>query len=126
MMKRGALSFSILGAIAAISMAVAPTAASAQRWGGDRGWHDHYRGGGYGDRGYYRGGYERGYDRGHYDRGYYGYHHRCRDGAGGTVIGAIAGGLLGNAVAGYGDRTAGTIIGGGVGALAGRAIARDC
>ena len=42
------------------------------------------------------------------------------------MIGAIAGGLLGNSVAGYGDRTAGTIIGAGVGALAGRAIDRDC
>jgi uncharacterized protein YcfJ len=42
------------------------------------------------------------------------------------VIGAIAGGLLGNSIAGYGDRTAGTIIGAGVGALAGRAIDRNC
>lgn len=49
---------------------------------------------------------------------------RCKDGDGGTVIGAIAGGLLGNQVAGYGDRTLGTVLGAGVGALAGRAIDR--
>ena len=41
----------------------------------------------------------------------------------GTIIGAIAGGLLGHEVAGRrGDRTTGTIIGGAVGAVAGRAI----
>ena len=52
---------------------------------------------------------------------------RCRDnGTGGTIIGAIAGGLLGNAAAGRGDRGTGTIVGAGVGALAGRAIDRDC
>lgn len=96
-------------------------------------------------------GYERGYDRGDYYRGgndrqyrgdrYYrnngyrdggyrsqsnyrgGDRYRCRDnGTGGTIIGAIAGGLLGNEVAGRGDRTTGAILGAGVGALAGRAI----
>ena len=57
------------------------------------------------------------------DRRYYnGY--RCEnDGTTGTIIGAIAGGLLGNSVVGrHGDRTAGTIVGGAVGAVAGRAI----
>ncbi len=48
---------------------------------------------------------------------------RCYDeGKGGTVIGAIAGGLLGNQVAGRGDGLLGAVLGGGVGALAGRAI----
>lgn len=76
-----------------------------------------YRGDRYSDRGYYG---DRGYYRGR-DRSYRGY--RCRDnGTGGTVIGAIAGGLLGNEVAGRGDRTTGAILGAGVGALAGRAI----
>ena len=52
---------------------------------------------------------------------------RCRDsGTGGTILGAIAGGLLGNAAAGRGDRGGGTIIGAGVGALAGRAVDRRC
>ncbi|GGI81472.1 hypothetical protein GCM10007973_17440 [Polymorphobacter multimanifer] len=48
---------------------------------------------------------------------------RCYDeGKGGTVIGAIAGGLLGNQVAGRNDGLLGAVLGGGVGALAGRAI----
>ncbi|VXC82075.1 glycine zipper 2TM domain-containing protein [Sphingomonas sp. AX6] len=50
---------------------------------------------------------------------------RCKDGDGGTVIGAVAGGLLGNQVAGRGDRLVGTVLGGAVGALAGRAIDRS-
>lgn len=50
----------------------------------------------------------------------------CDRGTGGTIIGAIAGGLLGNEVAGRGDKTEGTIIGGAVGALAGRAIDGNC
>ena len=85
---------------------------------------DHHRG--YRGERYYRNTY-RGY-RGGYRGGY-----RCRDnGTGGTIIGAIAGGLLGNEVGrnsgryGRGDGTAGAIIGAGVGALAGRAIDRNC
>ncbi|MGN5375693.1 glycine zipper 2TM domain-containing protein [Sphingomonas hankookensis] len=102
-------------ALATVATAAAPTAASAQGWRGDRYERD-YRG----DRGYreYRG------NRGYYnDRGYARRSNRgCENGDGGTVIGAIAGGLLGNTVAGRGDRLLGTIIGGGVGAVAGRAI----
>lgn len=93
------------------------------------------------DRGYnnYRGDYARDYryDRRDYrqnyrdtryarDNRYYGHsdRYRCKnDGSTGTIIGAIAGGLLGHEVAGRnGDKTAGTIIGGAVGAVAGRAI----
>lgn len=47
---------------------------------------------------------------------------RCDKGTGGTIIGAVAGGLLGNEVARRGNRTEGSIIGAAVGALAGRAI----
>ena len=75
------------------------------------------------------------YDRGNYDnrtyrgndQNYRSYRARqkCRDGDGGTIVGAIAGGLLGNGIAGRGDRTLGTIIGGLGGALAGRAIDRS-
>jgi len=94
----------------------------------------YYRGDRYrGDRSYrgdrnrsYRGNsYYRGdsYYRGNDHRRYRG--ERCDSGTGGTIIGAIAGGLLGNEVAGRGDRTEGTIIGGAVGALAGRAIDRS-
>lgn len=42
----------------------------------------------------------------------------------GTIIGAVAGGLLGNAVAGRGSRTGGTLIGAGAGAVAGHQIAK--
>lgn len=47
---------------------------------------------------------------------------QCDSGTGGTIIGAIAGGLAGHEIAGRGDKTVGTIIGGAVGAIAGRAI----
>lgn len=123
-MRRKALPLGMMASLAALSMAVAPAAAEAR-------WHDGgYRahGGGY-DRGddYGRGPHARGgYDDGGYERGYHGRRPRCHGGAGGTILGAIAGGLLGNAVAGYGNRGAGTIIGGGFGALAGNAIARGC
>ena len=57
-----------------------------------------------------------------YDRGY-----RChRDGTTGLIVGALAGGYLGNRVAGRHHRTVGTIVGGAGGALAGRAIDRNC
>jgi Glycine zipper 2TM domain len=68
------------------------------------------------------------YDDGDYyrERNYRGDNYRgrsCSKGTGGTIIGAVAGGLLGRTVVRRGgDRTAGTIIGAGVGALAGRAI----
>ena len=88
---------------------------------------------GYNDNGYYsqsyRGDrYDR-YDRrdrryaNRYDRGRY--NRQCDKGDGGTIIGAIAGGLLGHEIAGRGDKTVGTIIGGAAGALAGRAIDKN-
>lgn len=80
----------------------------------------------YGDDGNYEDDGYRGYRRSRHDdgRGYRGY--RCDKGTGGTIIGAIAGGLLGHEVVGRrGDRTAGVIVGAGVGALAGRAIDRS-
>ncbi|BBD98621.1 glycine zipper 2TM domain-containing protein [Sphingobium amiense] len=130
--------------VASFAATTAPASAQYYRGGYDRG--DYYRGG-Y-DRGYrgYRGGYDRGDyyrsyrgDRYYRNNGYRGYRggYRCRDnGTGGTIIGAIAGGLLGNEIGkggrdryGYrrgGDGTTGAIIGAGVGALAGRAIDRNC
>ena len=42
----------------------------------------------------------------------------------GTVVGALAGGLLGNAVSSGGGKTGGTIIGAGAGAVAGHEIAK--
>lgn len=85
------------------------------------------------DRGYYGNGYNNGGYRNNdrtyrgYDRNYRSYraNQKCKDGDGGTIVGAIAGGLLGNTIAGRGDKTLGTIIGGLGGALAGRAIDRS-
>ena len=43
----------------------------------------------------------------------------------GTAIGAIAGGLLGNSVAGRGVKTEGAILGAGVGAVVGHQVAKS-
>ncbi len=71
----------------------------------------------------------------HSDRYYRGYNDgaraeyqasKCRrSGTTGTIVGAVAGGLLGRTIDTQGDRTLGTLIGGGAGALAGRAIERS-
>jgi outer membrane lipoprotein SlyB len=87
----------------------------------DRGYNDDYYSGdsryGRNDR------YDR-YERNSHRRGdrYYRSNARCDKGTGGTIIGAVAGGLLGNEVARRGNKTEGSIIGAAVGALAGRAI----
>ena len=109
-----------LGAAATMLGAVAlPAAPAAAQSYGDRYYSQRYDDGRYDRRGYreYRG------DRGYAYRGRY--NNRCKDGDGGTVIGAIAGGLLGNQVVGRGDRLLGTVLGGAVGAVAGRAIDRS-
>jgi hypothetical protein len=75
----------------------------------------------------------RNYDQGYYEREYrgddgynrYRARQKCKDGDGGTIIGAIAGGLLGRTVAGRGDHTLGAVLGAAGGALAGRAIDRS-
>jgi hypothetical protein len=103
----------------------APAAAQGRGYYNERGYDRDYRG--YDrrrDRGYDRG-YSRSYrgdDRRYYNNRNY---RRCDNGDGGTVIGAVAGGLLGNQVAGRGDRLLGTVLGGAVGAVAGRAIDRS-
>jgi hypothetical protein len=52
---------------------------------------------------------------------------RCDHGDVGTILGAIAGGLLGNAAVGrHGSHAAGTLAGAGAGALIGNAADRDC
>ena len=81
------------------------------------------------DRGYHGGGYERSYNDGRYDGRYYGrndygrYQQCRRQGTTGTIVGAIAGGLLGRAMPG--NNTTGMILGAAGGALAGRAIDRS-
>ena len=98
------------------------TAADARPHDGPR-WHDSR---GY-DRDYRDGRYDRGYRdydrRGDYRR--YNYNRRCSNGTTGTVVGAIAGGLLGRTIDSRGDRTLGTVLGAGAGALAGRAVERS-
>ena len=130
----------ILGSlvISAASIGTMAFAAPAEARGGyyDRGYYEQVRHDGY--REYRRGDTYRGNryrDRRDYrdqrryrDNRYYSdrRHRGCDRGTGGTIIGAIAGGLLGNEVARRGDKTEGTIIGGAVGALAGRAIDGNC
>jgi hypothetical protein len=123
---------SMIGAAIAMTAGAVIPAAAAEA----RPYYNGYQNGGYYQGGYNGNGY-RGYDRGYRNNGYnrgYAYRdgrayrgYRCHDsGTGGTIIGAIAGGLLGNAAVGrHGDSTAGTIVGAGVGALAGRAIDRS-
>ncbi|MEC3948907.1 glycine zipper 2TM domain-containing protein [Sphingobium sp. HWE2-09] len=53
------------------------------------------------------------------------YYCKRDDGTTGTIVGAIAGGVLGNVIAPGGSKTLGTIIGGAGGALAGRAIDKN-
>lgn len=109
---------SIVGAaLAMTATAVIPAAPAQAQSRYDRS----YRGDRY-DRGYYNGRTYRGYDQNYRN---YRARQKCKDGDGGTIVGAIAGGLLGNTVAGRGDKTLGTILGGLGGALAGRAIDRS-
>ena len=130
-------------------VALTPVAAQAQRYVerdyyerdyhgyDDDSYRDHHRA--YRDA--YQDGWNRGpryaeYDRGRYyrdDRGYrdyrdngrYRYNARCQSGTTGSVVGAIAGGLLGRVIDSRGDRTLGTVLGAGAGALAGNAVERS-
>jgi hypothetical protein len=53
------------------------------------------------------------------------YYCKRDDGTEGTIIGGLAGGVLGNIIAPGGSKTLGTILGAGAGALGGRAIDRN-
>lgn len=114
---------SLVGASLAMGAATLVPATPAMAQSG--GYYSDYDRGGYYEeqrpRRYYRG--DRYRDR-NYDYRGQDYSYRCkRSGTTGTIIGAIAGGLLGREVVGRrGDRTAGALVGGGIGALAGRAI----
>lgn len=150
-MARTSITFTALAAT--LALALSPVAASAHDRDDRRGYQDDHRRHGhdrrddrrytqrydqrYDQRGYAYGGdyrqqaYGGGYAQ---PRGYYagnaypaqrGYGNRCRgNGSTGTIVGAIAGGVIGNSVAGRGDRLLGTVLGGGGGAVAGRAIDR--
>ena len=98
-------------------------------------WHDPVQPVGW--NGGWNGGYQGGYDDGHYGgnagwndsrrggqwNGDYGYCRRSSGGTG-TVVGAVAGGVIGNQVARRGDRTVATVAGAVVGGLLGRSIDR--
>lgn len=53
------------------------------------------------------------------------YYCRRNDGTTGLILGAIAGGVLGNIIAPGGSQTLGTLLGAGGGAAIGRSIGRD-
>ena len=111
---------SLAGAALAMSVgALIPSGADAQRYGG------------YGQRHAYREAYRDGYnqdfrsyrgDGGRYRERRYG---RCNSGTTGTIVGAIAGGLLGRSIDSRGDRALGTVLGAGAGALAGNAVEKS-
>jgi outer membrane lipoprotein SlyB len=101
-------------AIATVASGLAATPAAA-RHGSNDGYYSYDR---RDDRNY---SYDR-RDNRRDDRNYRYRGRSCDRGTGGTVIGAVVGGLAGREVARRGNRTEGTIIGAAVGALAGRAI----
>jgi Glycine zipper 2TM domain len=123
-----------------LAAAVTATPASAQRSRGyvqqdgyEQGYQGEYRGD---ERGYDRGrGYEQGYQGdGYRNEGYrgrpnyYRSNQRCRSGGTGTILGAVAGALLGGEIGrgnSYRRSGTGTIVGAGAGALIGREIDRD-
>jgi uncharacterized protein YcfJ len=105
----------VLAATALTGFSAAPAMAREQYEYNDGYYSRDDRQGSYDRRDYRRG------DR--YDRNNnYRHNARCDKGTGGTIIGAVAGGLVGNEVARRGNKTEGSIIGAAVGALAGRAI----
>jgi hypothetical protein len=58
------------------------------------------------------------------------YYYRCEEGrrhaaTTGTIVGALGGALVGNALSHGGGKTGGTLIGAGVGAVAGHEIAKN-
>lgn len=100
------------------------------------GWrhYDHNRpdpnyGGYYPDRYYREGGHRRERRVSENERLYRGqdgrYYCRHSDGTTGLIVGAIAGGILGNMIAPGGSETLGTILGAGAGGLAGKAVDRN-
>jgi hypothetical protein len=119
----------VLASIAAVGFAATPAMAQDGYYGGRADTYrpgDYYRGNGYDNRRYDDRRYDdRGYNN---DRRYARNYQQCRRNSGttGTILGAIAGGLLGREIGRGGYRnqpsTTGLILGAGAGALAGRAI----
>jgi uncharacterized protein YcfJ len=107
---------SLAGAALAMSVGtLVPSAADAQRYGG------------HGQRHAYRDGYNQGPRNYRGEGGRYRERRdgRCNSGTTGTILGAIAGGLLGRSIDTRGDRAVGTVLGAGAGALAGNAVEKS-
>ncbi|TPG17573.1 hypothetical protein EAH87_12730 [Sphingomonas koreensis] len=122
-MKTAMIAALMIGVIAPVA---APTAAMAQRHGHDRGHDYRWQGdnnGNWNPSSHYHAGNYKARRLGRNDRIYRGqdnrYYCKRNDGTTGLVIGGIAGGLLGNAVAGG---TLGTLVGAGGGALLGKSL----
>ena len=120
-MKKTIITALMVGLAAPVAL---PTAATAQHHGRDYRWQGDRDGKWDPANHYHRGNYkERRLSRN--DRIYRGrdgrYYCKRNDGTTGLVIGGVAGGLLGNAIAGG---TIGTLVGAGGGALLGRSIDR--
>lgn len=64
------------------------------------------------------------YEQSRYDQRYDNRTRECDRGVGGTAVGAVAGGLLGNEVARRGDKTGGAILGAVLGGVLGNVIDR--
>ncbi len=125
------LTLSLAALMSTATLGIATPAAAQHGYGDRDGYGTYYSGYDRDDRRYDRRGdyrHNRDYRSRNYRdqrdyRGQRNYRGRqCDNGTGGTIIGAIAGGLAGHEIAGRGDRTVGTILGGAVGAIAGRAI----
>jgi len=102
--------------IAALTASVLPLAACTDDYGSGRPGYAHDRG----RNGEYRLGRNDHIYRDHDGR----YYCKKPDGTTGTIVGGLAGGVLGNVIAPDGSKTLGTIIGAVGGAVAGRAIDR--
>lgn len=112
-----------LPASAAPAFDLSPSVSAADSWQHSRN-RDYRRYDGYGSRQAYYG--EPVYQRTPVWRGRDGrYYCRKKDGTTGMIIGGAVGGLIGNEIAGRGDRTVGTILGVAGGALLGRAVDRS-
>lgn len=136
--------FALIAAATTSTLVAIPAAAQAQSYGRyDQRYQQTYRGEAYRSGRYQRGdtyygnrGYNNAYGQndGYYGRNnaYYGRNQRCGSGTTGTIIGGVAGALLGREVTRSNNRwgggnsgTTGAIVGGALGALAGRAVAKS-
>lgn len=111
MMKK---TFATLIATATIATGFVAVPAAARGYDRDDGYYN------YDNRGYYGDRRDNRRDNRRNDRNYR--NSRCDKGTGGTIIGAVVGGLAGREIARRGNKTEGAIIGAAVGALGGRAI----